>query len=272
MNLKKIIETVILSQNIIFSICDIKIISPKENSVFHILPNHNKIKLEWEDDKSESDFDLSKVKFHSISLCTGKDTDLNCFKNLVDSEKIENCKKVFVIQTKMCADGMYFFQIFTLFEEGLTIHYSPRFKLVGMNGINSNNLNIHDTGPSPPPWKEHIKPEIKYDTLIANLPYNQQTGNVKYAPMQLQPGSEVIHTTWSNRYPVTSVSIFKTIINSISILTTLTPPWDYTIESDYNWATPAPFPTHYYPASEKVRSATLNLDKKKKKSNTNEKN
>ena len=78
---------------------------------------------------------------------------------------------------------------------------------------------------------------------IRDRPYTMQTGVSRFAPMQMQPQSAVTAQTWTRKFPTSSVSLYSTLRKSPDKLTTITPGWSYTLPSDYNYATPAPFPS-----------------------------
>ena len=86
------------------------------------------------------------------------------------------------------------------------------------------------------------------------IPYTLQSGLRRYAPMQMQPGTKVTATTWTRAFPTSAVTFYSTKGPKPNALVTTTPPWSYSYSSEVNWASVAPYPTNWYPASQRKLS------------------
>ncbi|KAF5093502.1 hypothetical protein D0Z03_002383 [Geotrichum reessii] len=110
---------------------------------------------------------------------------------------------------------------------------------------------------TPPPGSNTFNTGSDDDAVILKsntIPYLSQTGRIRYAPMQMQPGSKVTHAlTASRRFPTSSVTYFSDYTLRPYQVTTKTPKWSYSIAQGPNWAATLPSPTGYYAASEALK-------------------
>lgn len=247
---------------------------PKDGALFSASGGSAKVEISWIDDGS-SDFPAKDIKTQSILLCTGPNLQIDCYKtpltaskDLTDSDGTG--KYTATIDAAKGPNGYYYFQIYTLFNDGgNTIHYTRRFKLLGMSGLPDPTFaaGAYDATGSPPQAQLSGKSQGKtaaIDSASFTVPYAEQSGETKFAPMQLQPGSTVTATTWTRKYELLAVTYFTTKGPKPVVMTTLTPGWSYTPESATNWALVAPYPTAYYPALERAAKATLAPTNKKR--------
>lgn len=247
---------------------------PKDGALFSASGGSASVDISWIDDGS-SDFAPKDIKSQSILLCTGPNLQIDCYKSpltvstdLTDSDG--NGKYTASIPATKGPNGNYYFQIYTLFKDGSnTIHYTRRFKLSGMSGAPDPSFaaDAYSASGAPPQAQLSGKTQGKtsaIDSASFTVPYAEQSGETKYAPMQLQPGSTVTATTWTRKYELLAVTYFTTKGPKPVVMTTLTPGWSYTPESATNWALVAPFPTAYYPALERAAKATLAPTNKKR--------
>ncbi|ODV79206.1 cell wall synthesis protein KRE9 precursor [Suhomyces tanzawaensis NRRL Y-17324] len=258
-------------------LADVDIQKPEAGDSFSASGGDVTVSLEWKDDSDDSeDADsLDNVSGYTISLCTGSNSEIECFLQLEQNQKIEGNKYSATIKASDAPSGNFFFQIYTEFAKGWTNHYSPRFALTGMSGPKSATITINGaptlvsldvsaSGKEPDPQLS-AGDGTSINSASFTIPYTEQTGKSKFAPMQTQPGSTITATTWSRQYPTSSVSYFSKLGGTANVRTTITPGWSYTPKSAVNAASVAPFPTYYYPASERVTKASLSTAAKKRR-------
>lgn len=150
---------------------------------------------------------------------------------------------------------------------GTVTNYSPRFSLPNMSGkfpaaIKTAAQGV--TGTTGPDTVNAIAAAGQNNAVDApvgsyGVPYQDQDGLTKYAPMQRQPGTKITAKTPTPLYPTSSVSIFKSNMDPPKQRTTQTMPKTYSVSSVENqvhhqscrasdmWltlskATPAPHP------------------------------
>ncbi|EGW35694.1 cell wall synthesis protein KRE9 precursor [Spathaspora passalidarum NRRL Y-27907] len=260
----------ILVSLLAYVIADVDISKPSKGDKFSGSSGAASVDIVWKDDASDSSdpMSLKNVKTYTISLCTGPDArgSIQCLQPpLMPATALTSLKATVSIKQGLVPDGYYYFQIYSIFANGGdTIHYSPRFQLTGMSGT-AGTLAVTMTGAVPDPQVQGFDAAANINSAWFTIPYTKQTGKTRYAPMQTQPGSKVTATTWTMRFPTSSVSYYTTKAKSPVVYSTITPGWDYTAESAVNYATVAPYPTNWYPASERVSKATLSSATKKKR-------
>ena len=112
-------------------------------------------------------------------------------------------------------------------DGGSVINYSSRFTLTGMTGTFTPDVVTalaSVSGTTGPPTQlipaargRQVAPNDEYD-----IPYNQQTGLIKYAPMQPLPPHTITQQNTSPLWPTSSVSIATTFLPIPSVQTTIT--------------------------------------------------
>ncbi|KAG0677930.1 hypothetical protein C6P41_002868 [Kluyveromyces marxianus] len=224
-------------------IADVSIVSPEGGETITASGGKVTFNVKWEDDDANPP--LSEVISYKFLLCTGTDDDIVGIKELgpVKASDISGNSYNAVFSDDVApSDGTYFIQVFANFpDDGFTIHYSGRVKLKGVDGTLTTKVpTVTDTA-GPPPQINVAAASI--NSASFSIPYTKQTGISRFAPMQLQPGSTVTMRTWSRKYPTSSISYYATLLNSLEQKTTITPGWSYIINSDFNYATPAAFPS-----------------------------
>ncbi len=139
---------------------------------------------------------------------------------------------------------------------GTVTNYSNRFSLTGMTGtfpaaVTTGLKGLSGTtGPAT---------ENNYNAAGANaagaggsvaagatVTYTQQTGPIRYAPMQGKPGTKITAKTASPRYPSSSVSIAKTWLPTPEAITTQTVSATYSTSSHANTVSNC---SHYGPSA-----------------------
>lgn len=260
-NKMQLSQLLVLLFTFTFTLADVAVLKPSAGQTFSASSGSVDITITWME--SNGSPKLSEIGSYSFLLCSGPNGDIKCgnaLKKVKASDLSENQITVTVPST-YGNNGNYYIQVYAENSKGYTIHYTNRFKLTGMSGTA---FASSATDTSPPPGQTSLRDEGDTGTINMasfTIPYTKQTGVSRFAPMQTQPGKSVTVTTWTRRYPISSVSYFSTLINSLQQLTTITPGWSYTISSAHNYATPAPMPSDggsWYDPKERM---TLNARK-----------
>ena len=141
--------------------------------------------------------------------------------------------------------------ISTAKEGGTIINYSDRFTITGMTGTTTPAIQKAVTAlggtTAGPPTVNSVTPggavapvpPPAADTPAAgnsvyNIPYGQQTGLTKYAPMQGVPPTKITNKGMTPQYPTSAVQIAVTFLPKASIVTTLTEPMTFSVNSHPN--------------------------------------
>ncbi|CAI4057665.1 hypothetical protein SKDZ_04G1890 [Saccharomyces kudriavzevii ZP591] len=223
--------------------CDVAIVGPLPNSVFDLSGSgQSTIKVKWmHTDSTPQEKDFIKYTF---TLCTGTNAMIEAMASLQTLTAAELTDNEFeaVIKNTVGTDGVYFIQVFAQTAIGYTIHYTNRFKLKGMVGAKAASPSMITIAPEAQTRITTGDLGATIDSRSFTVPYNLQTGVVKYAPMQLQPATKVTAKTWKRKYATSEVTYYYTLRNSVDQHTTVTPGWSYVITADCNYATPAPMP------------------------------
>ncbi|CAI4037853.1 hypothetical protein SMKI_04G1870 [Saccharomyces mikatae IFO 1815] len=223
--------------------CDVAIVAPEPNSVYDLSGSSQAtIKVKWmhtDNTPQEKEF----IKYTFI-LCSGTNAMIEAMATLQTLAATELTGNEFnaIIENTVGTDGVYFIQVFAQTAIGYTIHYTNRFKLKGMVGSKLANPSMITIAPEAQTRITTGDLGATIDSKSFTVPYNLQTGVVKYAPMQLQPATRVTAKTWKRKYATSEVTYYYTLRNSVDQHTTVTPGWSYTITADSNYATPAPMP------------------------------
>lgn len=253
------------------ALADVAVLKPAAGKSFSALGGSALVEVTWMEDGGA--LKLEDLKLQSVLLCSGSNANIKCYElelvegksDLTDKDGDGEFKAL--IKSSQGPNGNYFFQVFTLYKDGLQLMvYLNRFALTGMEGTARTGWDYKATGP-PPARQAQSKDGgagAPIDLKSFLLHYTEQTGPTKYAPMQMQPGLVVTATTYTRRYELLLVLAFLTKGPEPKVMTTITPGWLYTPESATNWASPADFPTVYYPALERVTRATAAPTNKKR--------
>lgn len=246
---------------------DVEITSPTSGDSFSGSSGKATFNIKWKDNSEDGDtLSLDNVKTYTILLCTGPNGDIDCLNHLVKQQSISGNEYSASISQNSVPNGYYYLQIYTDFGEGVgaTINYSDRFKLTGMSGSTATvSQAVTYTGDSPAGYTSIQSVAINSKSF--SITYTLQTGRTKFAPMQLQPGSSITHSTWSRRFPTSSYTVYTSISPSPNAYSTITPGWSYTPVSATNTASSADYPTYFYAASSRVSKATLSTASKRKR-------
>lgn len=239
--------------------CDISITAPVAGTSFS---SSGSIVVKWKDSGAAPS--LSDLTTITILVCTGPNAKINCFYTALPAQSLAGLNGQYSVPVasvaKLAASGPFFLQLYASGPGGFTIHYTDRFALSGLTGP----LIPSDGGDTAPPANvvNYAAGGAAASTLNpltgATVPFSLQSGAIKYAPMQMQPGPKVTHKlSATRRYPTSSVSYFTTWTMQPLQVTTMTPSITYSVSQYHNWAPVAPDPTGYYAASEAL-SRTIN--------------
>ncbi|CCH46934.1 Cell wall synthesis protein [Wickerhamomyces ciferrii] len=238
---------------------DIAIAKPLKGQTFRARDGVVRIEVDWQDSRVEPDF--SQFDELTFTICTGTNNDIQGIRSLkkIAYDEIEDDNYILEVPASIGTDGPYFIQIYAATKRrGFTINYSQRFNLEGMTGTEE----AHGNDPVPPDGQISLEAnghtfttERDLISLSFDIHYTSQNGLTKYAPMQVQPGSTITKTKWSRRYDTSAVSYFSKIKNEVSVESTITPGWNYTMSSDINYASPAANPTQvpWYNPKDRLR-------------------
>ncbi|CUS20291.1 LAQU0S01e03312g1_1 [Lachancea quebecensis] len=239
---------------------DLSVSRPSAGAKFSGNSGTASLEVEWQE--SGGSPALSLVSEYTFVLCSGPNSGIQAVTKLstVQASSVPTHKFTMKIDRALVSNGMYFIQVVAVSPEFVTIHYSDRFTLEGMQGQNRA-LAVAD---SRPPAPEIIRvggdnPPPPINSASFSIPYVSQTGSWRFAPMQSQPRATVTATTWTRQHPTSACTYFASEPPRPKWYTTVTPGWDYTLQMRYNDAHPAPHPEEnggwYNAASRKTLSA-----------------
>lgn len=249
---------------------DVSISTPGTGKTFSGSSGTVSINVTWVDDTSDSsdDTSLDGVSSYAIVLCTGSSTNIKSVYSFTTTLLKTATTYDAELDSTDVPDGYYFIQVYAKFSLGYTIHYTPRFKLTGMEGTATFTFAaslLSVTGDAPSPQLDVGGDATSaIDSKSFTVPYTEQTGRTRYAPMQTQPGSSISHSMYSTRHATSAYTPYSSLSPSPNVYSTITPGWSYTVTSVYNTAAVAAYPTYYYPASSRVVAASMSAAKKKR--------
>lgn len=130
---------------------------------------------------------------------------------------------------------------------GTVYNFSPRFTLTGMTGVFSATVKaalVTAPGTAGPDTINNIAAAADGTTAAAvgsalyTVPYNLQTGLIKYAPMQPVPGTKITAKSATPLFPTSSYSIASTYMALPSITLTMTLTQTFSVSSAENTVSP----------------------------------
>lgn len=222
---------------------DVSMVKPQTGATYKVSGSSVDIDVMWEDDGNSPTLD--EVSTYSFTLCSGPNSNIEAIKTLatrIKASDISDYTYTLTIPETLSENGIYYVQVLAKGTFGYTIHYSGRFTLSGMSGtIVASSAGAISTPPAPQymiTQGTNAKPTI--NTAWFTIPYTEQTGISRFAPMQSQPKSSVDlskYTTWTRRFPTSAVTYYSTFRKTMDCSTTITPGWSYTLTSDINYQT-----------------------------------
>lgn len=253
------------------ALADVDITAPTSGQSFSASGGLAKVSIKWKDSSDDSDDadSLKKVKSYAIVLCTGSNSNIGTVTTLTKLLSSDATSYDAQIKDTAAPNGQYFIQVYAVFpDDGYSIHYTPRFKLTGMSGEAKTFTFPADlfseTGAQPSPQEMAAGGGGEVNSKSFSITYTLQSGKTKYAPMQTQPDTTITATTITRRHPTSAYTPYKSISPSPNALSTITPGWNYKVTSKVNTASIAGYPTYFYPASSRVKPATLSAQKKRR--------
>lgn len=235
-------------------VADVEILTPENGDTYSGSSGSASIKVSWNDpDSSDSILSLNNAKAYTLSLCTNG-SPIQCQDPAIKRLNPDSRSTILKVNQNDVPDGYYFIQVYTEFKSGdVTIRYTPRFKLEDMKG-SAGTLVVTVDGAAPSDQISASGQASEDTSASFTIPYTLQSGLRRYAPMQMQPGTKVTATTWTRAFPTSAVTFYSTKGPKPNALVTTTPPWSYSYSSEVNWASVAPYPTNWYPASQRKLS------------------
>ncbi|SCU94311.1 LAME_0F06964g1_1 [Lachancea meyersii CBS 8951] len=244
---------------------DLTVSKPEAGSEYFVSADSASLDIEWRDAGMLPD--LSSITQYVFTLCSGPNKKIEAVATLatVSASEVKDNKYTVIVDAQAGSSGTYFVQVVAVSPKWITIHYSDRFTITGMQGnkaaprVNEPQAPMAETmklGPDGPP------PPI--DSASFLIPYCSQTGYTRFAPMQTQPGPTVTATAWTRQNPTSSCSFYRTNTNQGKWLTTITAGWDYTVKSCINEARPRPMPAEnggWYNRADKMTLTTRKVNR-----------
>lgn len=205
---------------------DVYLFGPKFNSTY--LPNKNgdlNIKLSWSEDSIQPL--IKDITHFTVSIVTGpielvtpiKLLDANF--TLLSGELISHgsgTKKSWDYNARLkdneTCDGNYFFQVISTIGDfkTYTIHYSDRFNLENMKTNKNKDVNHGANSIVPAPNLETTRAKVDpHVSEYYTIPYGEQTGIARYAPMINTVDLKTKKQRWFNQFPKTQLTTFKKI-------------------------------------------------------------
>ncbi|CEP64428.1 Kre9p LALA0_S11e03884g [Lachancea lanzarotensis] len=237
-----------------FAVADIALDKPGSGLTFTASGGTVSIPVEFSDNGKQPTLD--KFKYYVFSLCYGGNgvtsDDFTCINgNKVEPSDLTKNGDLYTstatFDSTAAKNGQYFLQIYGYISgDGAatfsSTQYSARFLLSSMQGTVGTTLTTTSQPVNQVAYNTGTQ-GTGIDSASFSIPYTEQTGSTRYAPMQMQPTGSVTATTWTRRFPTSAVTMYSTFNPSMQQASTLTPGWSYKITSAVNWATPQPYPT-----------------------------
>lgn len=282
-------------------LCDIQLMKSNIQKVITFnpidLPNQLQLKkfpLSWKY-TNEPPFNEEVIKF-TFTLCSGPSYAITSFAILdtIEPQLIKHdvngiANIDLMLKNTFGTDGFYYIQVYSLTKTGYTIHYSQKFEMRGMIGNKKADQNLADNKlfnkDDPGEIDDQMGDRKIYDgppsEIILNtvdiigLPYGKQHGDIKYAPMQTQPGSKITRRSWSRINPTSKVTYFnawkereidgRLIVMKPAVKTTITPVRTYKTDLEVNWVKPALNPIEngkaYHPSNRIKKPMIIDTEK-----------
>lgn len=246
---------------------DVTVVLPIGGRTFEASGGSVPITIGWIDDQSFPDL-AKNVKSYTITLVSGPNSKIESIATLAagispDDVTLDGIiyKYTLSIPADVAASGVFFIQVFTTGSFGYTIHYSDRFTITGLTGTLTPTSAGTITTPPAAQYSIHTGTSTvaTINSASFSIPYYDQSGVSKFAPMQTQPHGSVTNptATWTRRFPTSAVTYFTTAVagSKNTVKTTVTPGWSYEITSDINYQTgTTKTGTGYDPKSRQTRT------------------
>ncbi|EWC44473.1 hypothetical protein DRE_06741 [Drechslerella stenobrocha 248] len=202
--------------------------------------------VSWKDDGNEPKLVVNNA--FTLDLCTGSNSDIYPLTTLVAGQTFlgaQGTASVNVLPGIAGNGASYFLRMTWTAAEGTVVNYSQRFAMTGMVGVfTPPQIQANAVGDTTPPKAEHPVRPLVLDPEGGQyaVPYNQQSGDVRYAPMQPRPGSVITANKMKRLNPTSAYTVFTTKGPAPGVTTTVTQPMTYALTTVVNEAEPAPMP------------------------------
>jgi hypothetical protein len=234
---------------------DVKFTSP---SAGQTLQGGSAITVSWTD--SGNDPAISELTTYTIMLCAGGNDPGTYLPltTLTTTGRFSQGNKITATIPANIGDSVqnaYFLQMLSVVEKGGTVtNFSPRFSLSGMTAAFPPQVKagLKKVGPGETSGPATVNTALEggdvpaggvvNDDLFA-VPFQEQTGLTRYAPMQKVPPTSITATDTKPLYPTSHVDIAQAYLKRATIATTLTQSQTFKVESRVNTAAPAPNPS-----------------------------
>ncbi|KAK6341342.1 hypothetical protein TWF696_008420 [Orbilia brochopaga] len=209
-------------------------------------PANKAFSVTWKDDGKDPKIAVSSV--FTLDLCTGSNANVLALTTLVAGQTFATARGTVpvTVQSTLAGPGrFYFLRLTWSTADGTVTNFSDRFEMTGMVGTFSPaQLAANSAGDTDRPPAIHPVQEAVADPAGGqfDIPYNQQTGPIKYAPMQPRPGSKITAKNMKRLNPTSAYTIFTTKAPPALQTTTVTQPLTYALTTVVNEAAPAAMP------------------------------
>ncbi|KAF3901364.1 hypothetical protein ABW21_db0206163 [Orbilia brochopaga] len=209
-------------------------------------PATKQFSVTWKDDGKDPKIAVSSV--FTLDLCTGSNANILALNTLVAGQTFSTARgtvPVSVAPTLAGPGAFYFLRMTWANADGTVVNYSDRFEMTGMTGVfNPAQLAANAAGDTDRPPAQHPVQAAVADPAGGqfDVPYAQQTGPIRYAPMQPRPGSKITAKNMKRLNPTSAYTIFTTKGPQPLQTTTVTQPLTYQLTTVVNEAAPAPMP------------------------------
>ncbi|KAK6358252.1 hypothetical protein TWF730_007602 [Orbilia blumenaviensis] len=206
------------------------------------------VTVRWTD--NDEDPVVPPAGLFTLDLCTGSNDQIFPLITLGTpgmAFSTANGLLAVTIPPGVAGDGPYYFlrMIWTT-TDGSVTNWSDRFELEGMLGvftpamITANQAAGSDKPDAVHPQKAAPVPDPNGGDFA--VPYGEQTGNIRYAPMQPRPGSTITAKNMKRLNPTSAYTVFTTKGGPPKVATTVTEARTYAQTTVVNEAAPAPMP------------------------------
>jgi Yeast cell wall synthesis protein KRE9/KNH1 len=126
----------------------------------------------------------------------------------------------------------YFIKVMSAATGGVVTNFSPRFSLTGMTGVFppavTAGLKTVSGTDGPDTINQVTSPQVGANPAAPagaaefDVPYTMQTGQVKYAPMPMIPGTKITAKNRSPQHPTSAYTVYRTGQGPPNAITTMT--------------------------------------------------
>ncbi|EPS38348.1 hypothetical protein H072_8054 [Dactylellina haptotyla CBS 200.50] len=206
------------------------------------------VKVTWKDDGNDPV--TTQAGLFTLDLCVGSNAEIYPLVTLgtpgLTFAAAANTQTVTIPATIGGIGPYYFLRMTWTTTTGTVINYSDRFTMSGMTGVftaamtAANAIGDTDRPEAVHPVEAQAAPDPNGGQYA--VPYNEQTGPVKYAPMQPRPGTQITAKNTKRLHPTSAYTVFTAKGGPPKVQTTMTQPITYQLTTVINEAPAAPMP------------------------------